>query len=66
VLKRKRRRLRSGLHRAMAATTTLGPNLGERAALRRHEEDKCQGRSARAAVECSGGRGREVVELSVA
>jgi hypothetical protein len=66
VLKRKRRQLRGGLHRAMAVTTMLGPNPGERAALRRHEEDKCQGRSGRAAVECFGGRGREVVELSVA
>jgi hypothetical protein len=32
----------------MAATTALGPNPGERVALRQLEEDKWQGRSARA------------------
>jgi hypothetical protein len=49
VLKRERRWIRGGFHQAMAAMTMLGPNPGERAALWQLEEDKWQGRSARAA-----------------
>jgi hypothetical protein len=43
VLKRERRWIEGGLHRAMAAITALGPNPGEWAALRWLEEDKWQG-----------------------
>jgi hypothetical protein len=42
ALKRERRRIRGGFHRAMAATTVLGPNPNERAALRWLVEDKWQ------------------------
>jgi hypothetical protein len=53
VLKRQRWQIGGGLHRAMAVMTALGPNPNERVSLRRLEEDKWQGWSARAVVECS-------------
>jgi hypothetical protein len=48
MLKRERQWIWDGFHQAMAEMMVLGRNPGERVALRRLEEDKWQGWSARA------------------
>jgi hypothetical protein len=48
MLKRERQWIWGGFHQAMAEMMVLGRNPGEQVALRRLEEDKWQGWSARA------------------
>jgi hypothetical protein len=57
MLKRERQWIWDGFHQAMAEMMVLGRNPGERVALRRLEEDKWQGWSAR------GGRSALVAEI---